>query len=123
MNDWKDNFRGHVMRTHFVLGLTRTQMQFLCAVADNVVWDRWHFGSVHMPDNFIASENALTKRGLIQRKAKRELKPWKNVYELTHFCELTPAGELIVKLLKLTGLFIESDHAVERKVATMRKRR
>jgi hypothetical protein len=123
VNDWKDNFKGYVMRTNFVLGLTKVQMQFLCAVADNVVWDRWNFGNIHMPDNFIAAENALTKRGLIQRKAKRDLKKWMNVYELTAYCELTPAGELVVKLLKLTGLFIESDHAVERKVATMRKRR
>lgn len=73
-----------------------------------------------MPDNFIASETALTKRGLIERKApeKRKIKQWQNVYELTHFCELTPAGKLIVELLKLTGLFVESDFAAERRTAT-----
>lgn len=125
-DDWKASFKGYAMRTNFCIGLTRTQLQFLCAVADDVMWDRWNFGSVHMPDNFIASETALTKRGLLQRKPKRALKAWNNVYELTHFCELTPAGKLVVELLKLTGLFIESDHAVERRVATktirMRKR-
>jgi len=124
-NDWKDNFKGYAMRTNFCIGLTKTQMQFLCAVADNVMWDRWNFGNVHIPDNFIAAETALTRRGLIERKPaeKRKLKRWTNVYELTHFCELTPAGKLVVQLLKLTGLFVQSDFAVERKVATMRKRR
>ena len=125
MTDWKEQFRGYSLKTNFCVGLTRTQMQFLCAVADDVMWDRWNFGSIHMPDNFIASETALTKRGLIQRKSRRELKAWKNVYELTHFCELTPAGKLIVELLKITGLFIESDHAAERKqakVVGMKKR-
>ena len=123
MSDWKEQFRGYSMRTNFCLGLTRTQMQFLCAVADDVMWDRWNFGSVHMPDNFIASETALEKRGLIQRKPPRDKhKRWNNVYELTHFCELTPAGKLVVELLKLTGLFIQSDFAVERQVASMRKR-
>jgi hypothetical protein len=128
MSDWKEQFRGYVMRTNFCIGLTRAQLQFLCAVADDVMWDRWNFGSVHIPDNFIASETALTKRGLIQRKStgKRKLKRWQNVYELTHFCELTPAGVLVVELLKITGLFIESDHACERreasKVAPMRRK-
>jgi hypothetical protein len=118
--EWKNNFKSYVMRTNFCIGLTKTQLQFLCAVADDVMWDRWNFGSVHMPDNFIASETALTKRGLIERKSpeKRKLRHWQNVYELTHYCELTPAGKLVVELLKITGLFVESDFAAERRTAT-----
>lgn len=78
------------------------------------------------PFNFIASEGALTKRGLIERK-KDGRGHWKtgNVYDITATCVLTPAGKLVVELLKITGLFIEQDNAIERKAAktvAMRKR-
>jgi len=126
MNGWKDNFKSYVMRTNFYLGLTRPQMEFLCAVADDVEWDRFRSGP-QTPFNFIASEGALEKRGLIERK-KDGRGRWvgQNVYDITSTCVLTPAGKLVVELLKITGLFIEQDNAIERKaankVARMRKR-
>jgi len=126
MNGWKDNFKSYVMRTNFYLGLTRPQMEFLCAVADDVEWDRFRSGP-QTPFNFIASEGALEKRGLIERK-KDGRGHWvgQNVYDITSTCVLTPAGKLVVELLKITGLFIEQDNAIERKaankVARMRKR-
>ena len=124
MNDWKANFKAYSMRTNFYLGLTRPQLEYLAAVADDVEWDRFRSGP-QTPFNFIASEGALTKRGLIERKKGRSA--WKsgNVYDITATCVLTPAGKLVVELLKITGLFIEQDNAIERKAAktvTMRKR-
>ena len=101
-------------------------MEFLCAVADDVEWDRFRSGP-QTPFNFIASEGALEKRGLIERK-KDGRGRWvgQNVYDITSTCVLTPAGKLVVELLKITGLFIEQDNAIERKaankVARMRKR-
>lgn len=117
MNTWKDNFKSFVMRTNFYLGLTRAQMEYLCSVADDVEWDRFRSGP-QTPFNFIASEGALTKRGLIERK-KDGRGSWKsgNVYDITATCALTPAGKLVVELLKITGLFIEQDNAIERKAA------
>jgi hypothetical protein len=123
---WKENFKSYTMRTNFHLGLTRPQMEFLCAVADDVMWDRFTYGMGTGPDNFIASEGALTKRGLIVRKTGKRQLGGKHVYEFKHFCELTDAGWLVVELLKITGLFIQSDNAIERKatakVAAMGKR-
>jgi len=127
VNDWKSNFKSYVMRTNFYLGLTRPQMEYLCAVADDVEWDRFHSGP-QSPFNWIAAEGALTRRGLIERK-KDGRGRWVtgNVYDIKSVCVLTPPGKLVVELLKITGLFIEQDNAIERKaaakVATMRKRR
>ena len=128
MSDWKDNFKSHTMRTNFQLGLTRTQMEYLCSVADDVKWDRFQFGSIHTPSNWMAAEGALTRRGLIQRK-KDGRGQWKtgNVYDIRSTCELTDAGKLVTELLKITGIFLESDNSLERKAAakltTIRKRR
>jgi hypothetical protein len=126
-NTWKDNLKSYVMRTNFYLGLTRPQMEYLCAVADDVEWDRFRSGP-QTPFNFIASEGALEKRGLIERK-KGGRGHWRteNVYDITSTCVLTPAGRLVVELLKITGLFIEQDNAIERKaaakVASIRRKR
>jgi len=117
MSDWRSNFKAHCLRTNFQLGLTRPQLEMLCAVADDVQWDRWTFGGIHNPRNWIASEEALTKRGLIQRKKQQKVGHWNNAYEIKSSCELTDAGRLIVELLKVTGLFIESDNAIERKAS------
>jgi hypothetical protein len=124
-DEWKDNFKSYSMRTNFYLGLTRPQMEYLCSVADDVEWDRFQSGP-QTPFNFIASEGALVKRGLIRRKKDGRGK-WVtgNVFDITAVCELTPAGKLVVELLKITGLFIEQDNAIMRKAAkavAMRKR-
>lgn len=117
MNNWKDNFRSYTMRTNFHLGLTRPQMEFLCAVADDVQWDRFTYGMGSGPHNFIASSGALAKRGLIVEKKTQDKWEGKNVYEIKSRWVLTDAGWLVVELLKITGLFIQSDNAIERKAA------
>jgi hypothetical protein len=100
---------------NFHLGLTRPQLEFLCAVADDCEWDRFTYGMGSGPNNFIATGAALEKRGLIQQKPRLRNQRWNNVYEIRATHQLTPAGKLVAELLKITGLFIESDSAISRK--------
>lgn len=117
-DNWKDDFKSATMRTNFILTLTQPMIQFLSACADDCHWDRALFCSIHAPDNWPATAQALTKRGLIVHRAnaKRELQeiidtppgewtPW----------ELTPAGKAVVSLLKVTGIFVEADAAINKK--------
>jgi hypothetical protein len=123
---WKDAFKAYAMRTSFTLHLTRPMLEFLCAVADDVCWDRSSQGGSGSPENWIATEAALTKRGLVARKSDaesdrvlvRKLARCHDgkTYQFT-FCKLTPAGRAVVDLIKCTGLFIESDHAILKKHA------
>mgnify|MGYP006969465222 CR=1 FL=1 len=113
---WKENFSQHTFKTNFVLTLSQSMIEFLCAVAEDVMWDRTRYLSIHKPDNWIASENALIKRGLIIRKCESE----KEEYRQSEFmecslCKLTPAGEAVVQLFKVTGVFVESDNAIIKK--------
>lgn len=125
LDNWQGKFRYYVMRTHFQLALSRPMLEFLCAVADNVWWDRALYrdgGGVASPDNFLASSSALEKRGLIRRASpsllEREKRRRKtNVYEFRSGWLLTPAGKIVVELLKQTGLFVEHDTAIQRKAA------
>jgi len=113
---WKHNFRSATMRANFQLTLTQPMIQMLCSVADDCVWDRSIFSNLHAPDNLFATEGALTKRGLIVRKSQGSggfVDPdggfgecWENIRA---YCELTPAGRAMADLLKVTGLFVESD--------------
>lgn len=119
MGDWKDNFKAFTMRHNFHLGLTRPQMEFLCAVADDVQWDRFTYGMGSGPHNFIASSMALRKRGLIEEKKTKDKWSGKNVYDIKSNWLLTDAGWLVVELLKITGLFIQSDNAIERSAAKL----
>ena len=114
MSDWADKFRHYSLRTNFHLGLTRPMLEYLCAVAQDCWWDRAIFRSGEAPDNFIASSKSLLSRGLI-RNSKEPRRKWNNLYEIRSHHELTPAGEAVVKLLRITGLFIEADLAAERK--------
>lgn len=115
--DWKDAFKAHTLRTNFLLGLTRPQLEYLCAVADDVVWDRFSMGCQSAPYNTFAVSKALEKRGLIERKTKKD--PWngKKVCDIKAFDQLTAAGVLVCELLKITGIFIEADNAIERKAS------
>lgn len=122
MSDWKDSFKSYSLRTNFQIGLTRPQLEMLCAVADDVEWDRFQLGGVNTPANWIASETALQKRGLIQRKKEGRKAPWKNVYEIKSTCELTPAGQCLVELLKITGVFIECDNSTLRKASEKQRK-
>jgi hypothetical protein len=119
--DWRDKFKYHTLRTAFILHLTRPQLEFLCAVADDCEWDRANMRIASAPHNFIASENALEKRGLIV-SIRHKRKPWDggNVYEIRACHELTPAGIKVVELLKIAGLFIQADAIIERRAARRR---
>jgi hypothetical protein len=120
---WQDNFKSSCLAVGFRLGLTRAMCEFLSAVSDDVHWDRSIYGSSQaFPDNFLATSRALVKRGLIQQKPADELdagkhRPARDGYELWSWqtWELTPAGAAVVTLLKLTGLYVEADMAVEKK--------
>lgn len=116
----QDNFRSASLKAGFGLALTRPMCEFLSAVADGVVWDRAKYGSARaFPDNFLATSASLFKRGLIAPKpeAEREanrMRPDDRLYEWTHW-QLTPAGEHVVGLLKLAGLFVEADAAIDKR--------
>ena len=120
---WRDNFKSSCLAVGFRMQLTRAMCEFISAVADDVSWDRAVYGSSNaFPDNFIATSRSLTKRGLIERKqgAEREEgmnRPSRTSYELHSWShgKLTPAGNAVVELLKLCGLFVEADVAVEKK--------
>jgi hypothetical protein len=117
--DWKSAFQGHAMRTSFCLALTQPMLEFLCATADGVHWDRYlyhrQFGMAK-PDSMFASGDALIKRGLIERLGRAEIsgQPMSEYHLHAHY-RLTPAGEALVALLKVAGIFIEADAAIEKR--------
>jgi hypothetical protein len=107
--DWQEAFRSQMTRVTFNLTLTRAMLEFLCAASENVQWDRRAFGHLGYADNWIATERALTKRGLIQRKPPQKVEsgmppPW----------ELTPVGVATVEMLKVGGLYIQAQEAADK---------
>lgn len=107
---WKVDFRAHVMKTNFCLTMSQTMIEMLCAVADQVRWDRSLYdGGSAYPDTWYVSENALIKRGLIVRAPSS--RPLAEKYIRDHW-KLTPAGEALVELFKVTGIFVEADAAI-----------
>jgi len=86
-------------------------MEFLCAISDDVKWDRASFPSLYEPDNWMATENALTKRGLIKRKTIKEIRA--EGYDTIPY-RMTDIGLIVVQLLKVGGLFIQADAAKEK---------
>lgn len=93
-------------------------LEFLCATADDVQWDRALYHNLCIPENRIASERSLEKRGLIERKPpsyfeqhKHDDRPRQNHAN----CILTPAGKLVVDLVKMAGVFVEADAAIEKR--------
>lgn len=115
--DFRAAFRSSVMKTGLALDLTQPMLEFLCACADGVRWDR-DFGqsSLVRPSNSIASAHALEKRGLIRRKPfeRNWIPPSAEDFKNSHH-QLTDAGRIVVELLKCVGVFIEADAAIERK--------
>lgn len=125
---WRDAFKASTLRTSFVLSLTRPMLEFISAVADGVSWDRASHGScAAYPDNFIAVGRALEKRGLLTHRgsscrsdseaaSRIAAKTGDKMDWYTYSAwSLTPAGEKVVELLKITGLFIEADAAIRKK--------
>ena len=114
---WQDAFRSNMTRITFSLTLTRAMLEFLCATADDVEWDRWRYGGILWPNNFLATEHALTKRGLVQRKSLKLVNEQKAaVLKDKHVipCELTPVGLAVVEMLRIGGMFIPAEEALER---------
>lgn len=127
--EWQLAFNATTFRTNFMLTLSQSMIEMICAVADDVEWNRRLFDySIHCPDNWVATSAALEKRGLLVRKtgAARERliahqrKHWKagdrndRYYECSLW-ELTPAGTALVGLLKVTGAFVEADAAIAKR--------
>ena len=116
---WRELFRANTTRIGFKLILTQPMLEFLSAVAAGCEWDRARYGSITIPDNFLATEHALTRRGLIVRKPPRVRRRDLENDVRNQYCDLTPAGKAVVAMLKAGGLFIEPLAAVER----MKKRK
>ncbi len=120
---WKDHFRHTVMREHLTLKLSPAQMEYLCAVAEDVVWDRSRLSTVGT-DTRLATEDSLVRRGFIERKAGKELTQIKFVdiwHDAPSLSKLTPLGEAFVNMLKVGGVFIHSQGAAARARAARRK--
>lgn len=99
IKDCRAAFRASVMRTGLALVLTQPMLESLCAIACNVRRDRaLHFNALGSakPDNFIATNAALAKRGLIDCEHK-----------------LTPIGSKVIELLKEAEVFVMPDAALE----------
>ncbi len=119
---WNERLRGFSMRVGFVLSLSKAMLEMLCAVADDVQWDRSLFKGTVAPDNFLAPTLALFKRGLIERCSEADIKKKSDgiqaniigLYETAYY-QLTPAGKAVVELLKMAGLFVEADAAINKK--------
>ncbi len=122
VEEWKDKFKASSIRVGFQISLTRPMLEFICAVADDVHWDRaTNGGGMAFPDNFIATGQALVKRGLVERRPQDEIDSRKNrpmISLMDIDCGiwvLTPPGKCLVEMLKMTGLFIEQDAAIHQK--------
>ena len=96
-------------------------IEFISAVADGCHWDRRSFAVINRPDNWVASQDALIKRGLIRRKPfaqieqEREAAGDAYIHSEVSHCYLTPAGAALVELLKVTGVFVVSDAALNKR--------
>lgn len=111
---WQERFLSNQTRVMFQLNLTRPMLEFLCASSEDVHWDRKTWGGLFEPDNWLATERALEKRGLIERKSKAEINHNQLKYRTSRCpppCRLTPVGEACVEMLKVGGLYIEAEQA------------
>lgn len=115
---WRDAFKASSIRVGFGIYLSRAMCEFLSAAADGVQWDRTAFGwRAGSPDNFLATAAALVKRGLIEDDPDYvpcDKRGTDDFYEYTHW-RPTAAGTHLVGLLKLAGMFVESDAAMTKK--------
>lgn len=110
VEDWRAAFQATVMRTGMVLSLTQPMIEFLCATADGVRWDRAFEGGNARQSNWLATGAALEKRGLIRHTGKADTGRIEDA-----FWSLTPAGQCVVDLLKEVGVFVEADAAITRR--------
>lgn len=124
LEEWKGLLRNSILKVGFHMSLSRSMLEYLCAVADNVVWDRGVYRSIYQPDNWLAAQNALLRRGLIARKPDdvnedrmKKLRTGEHdyLYHEWNFFRLTPAGEAVVSILKMAGIFEEQLAAIDKK--------
>lgn len=118
--NWKAAFQGTAMRTSFCLSLTQPMMEMLCAVADGVRWDRalyYRQYGMARPDNWIAASTALQKRGLIGPFERTNATDAEWLVGIGSSWRLTPAGEALVQLLKVAGIFVEADAAIVKRAS------
>lgn len=140
-DDWREAFKASSLKVGFILHLTRPQLEMLCATADDVEWDRDKFSFIGLPSNWISTEAALERKGLLQRKPdlkitsyhnkkatdrqKREAYDRYNAERKKHKelfgvgnarYELTPAGKIVVQLVVMSGMFIEAEDAMVKKI-------
>lgn len=120
-DEWQGSFRNYSLRAGFAVHLSTSMLDFICAVADDVRWDHnLYWLQRGCPGRDLAVEKCLEKRGLIRRKSLKYFKD-KETYqghelecESSNY-ELTPAGEAVVELIKLAGIFVEADAATRKK--------
>lgn len=102
-----------------MLALSQSMVEYLSAVADGVTWDRCKYSNLYRPDSFLATQAALVKRGLIVKKTREEFTGDElqigSGWEWSNF-KLTPAGEAVVQLFRVTGVFVEADAAITKKL-------
>lgn len=112
--DWRAAFQSSVMRTGMVLSLTQPMLEFLCATADGVYWDRQKIGgsSAAKPCCSIITGHCLEKRGLVCRRPDFSFD--REDSDRSPFM-LTEAGEAVIALLKSVGVFVEADAAIRKK--------
>lgn len=131
--NYRQAFISSSVRHNFNLMLTGPMMEMLCAIADGVVRDReYHWAySISQPGNWVGQVRHLIKRGLVYH-VPRALQPVetaeqhaKDLLEGTSQSEaykLTPIGEKLVELLKVAGLFVKADAAIDKEARHKRRR-
>jgi hypothetical protein len=115
VQNWRAAFQSSAMRTSFCLALSQPMLEFLCAVAEGVRWDRalyYQQYGIAKPDNWLAASHALQKRGLIGPHAPVQLAGTNEEWCGRSNWVLTPAGEALVQLLKVAGIFVSADAAL-----------
>lgn len=123
--EWRTAFQSSAMKSSFCLALSQPMLEFLCATADGVQWDRrlyYRQWGAARPDNTIAASRALEKRGLIIHVPGRLPTDAEIEAASVTYWKLTPAGEALVALLKVAGIFVEADAAIVKRLGSTRAR-
>lgn len=131
--DWQLRFRNFNVKVGISLTLTKPMIEQLCAIAQDVRVDAfWAYlhGTVssQSASYHFASADSLVKRGLVidlHAQPHLRLVPERNHATLPdgmpdlrdNRYQLTPAGECVVQLLKVVGLFHDADQAIARRNA------
>ena len=86
---WQQNFQNYTTSVAFAVQLSTVQVRALDAIANNT----WADGQFFM---FFATAQALQRRGLAEHNPKR-------TSEHSWVYRLTPAGELVLQLVRMSG--------------------